>query len=76
MTENKVIKSWAARVTGSRAVRWAVGMPVALALVLFIASFFLDGPLRSTLEKKLNSDLKGYSVRLPGLHFQLLAVSP
>ena len=37
--------------------------------------FFLDGPLRSSMEKKPNSDLKGYSVRLTGLHFQLLDLS-
>ena len=75
MTEIIELKSWAARVKGSRAVRWGVGIPAALVIVLFSASFFLDGPLRSTMEKKLNSDLKGYSVQLPGLHVQLLGLS-
>lgn len=75
MTENITVKSRARRVLGSKTVRWVVGIPVALVLVLFIASFFLDGPLRSTMEKKLNNDLKGYSVRLPGLHFQLIGLS-
>ena len=59
----------------SKGVRWALGIPIVLALVLFIASFFIDAPLRRTMEKKLNSDLKGYSVRLPGLHLQLIGLS-
>ena len=75
MVENKTIPSWAKRLGGSKGFRWGVGIPVALVLVLFIASFFLDKPLRSVMEKKMNRDLKGYSVRLPGLHFQLIGLS-
>jgi hypothetical protein len=44
-------------------------------LVLFIVSFFLDEPLRRYTENKLNRDLKGYSVRLPGMHLQLVGLS-
>jgi hypothetical protein len=36
---------------------------------------FLDEPLRRYTENKLNQDLKGYSVRLPGLHLQLVGLS-
>jgi len=75
MAENIEQKSWAKRVRGSRVLRWGVGIPVGLALVLFVASFFIDEPLRAIMEKKLNRDLKGYSVRLPGLHFQLIGLS-
>jgi hypothetical protein len=75
MTEIIELKSWAARVKSSRAVHWGVGIPATIVIVLFSASFFLDGPLRSSMEKKLNSDLKGYSVQLPGLHVQLLGLS-
>ncbi|MEI6208162.1 MAG: DUF748 domain-containing protein [Desulfuromonadales bacterium] len=60
---------------GSKALRWVVGVPVALAIVLSVASLFLDEPLRTITEKKMNRDLKGYSVRLPGLRVQLLSLS-
>ncbi|OGU04916.1 MAG: hypothetical protein A2075_02220 [Geobacteraceae bacterium GWC2_58_44] len=74
VTESLNVKSRSERVRGSR-VRWVVGIPVALLLALFGASFLIDEPLRSSMEQKMNRDLKGYSVRLPGLHFQLLGLS-
>jgi len=55
--------------------RWVVGIPVILALVLFGASYLLNEPLRSNTEKKLNLDLKGYSVRLSAVHVQLIGLS-
>ena len=75
MTESMEKKSWAKKLKGSKTVRWVVGIPVALVLILYSASYFLDEPLRSSMEKKLNQDLKGYSVRLPGLHIQLIGLS-
>ena len=75
MTESNEVKSRIERLTGSRVLRWGAGAAVAFVLVLFVASFFLDGPLRRVMEQKMNRDLKGYSVRLPGLHFQLLGLS-
>ena len=54
---------------------WSVGILLGLLLLLFIASFFLDEPLRKSMESNMNSHLKGYSVRLPGLHFQLIGLS-
>lgn len=59
----------------SRLFRRAVGIPVAIALVLYTASYFLDEPLRRSIEKNINRDLKGYSVQLPKLHVQLLDLS-
>jgi hypothetical protein len=55
--------------------RWGAGILVTLLLVLFVASYFLDEPLRRSMETRLNSKLKGYSVRLPKLHFQLVGCS-
>jgi hypothetical protein len=75
MTESVEKQSRAHKLRGFRAVSWIVGIPVALALVLYGASYFLDEPLRSNMEKKMNRDLKGYSVRLPGVHVQLLGLS-
>ncbi|HPJ97636.1 MAG TPA: DUF748 domain-containing protein [Syntrophales bacterium] len=63
------------KLSDSRAFRWGVGIPAALALVLYIASFSLDEPLRSIIEKQINLDLKGYSVQLPKLHVQLIGLS-
>lgn len=58
-----------------KALRRGAGIVVTLLLVLFIASYFLDEPLRSSMENRMNSNLKGYSVRLPKLHFQLVGFS-
>ncbi len=69
------VKSWAKKLKDSKSVRWVVGISLALALVLYSASYFLNEPLRSNIEKKMNSDLKGYSVRLPGVHVQLISLS-
>jgi len=65
--DGKLKKTWV--------LRWVIGIPVALARVLYGASFFLDEPLRSTMEKNMNRHLKGYSVRIPGLHVQLSDLS-
>jgi hypothetical protein len=48
---------------------------VLILLALFFASYFLDEPLRVNMENRMNSSLKGYSVRLPKLHFQLIGFS-
>jgi len=75
MAERPGVTSWHERVKGFRVIRWVVGIPVALVLALFVASYLLDEPLRKSMEQKMNRDLKGYSVRLPGLHLQLLGLS-
>jgi hypothetical protein len=46
-----------------------------LLILLFAASFFVDEPMRRHMEAKMNASLKGYSVRLPGLHFRLIGMS-
>lgn len=58
--------------------RWGilvVGIISALALVLYFASFAFDEPLRSITENKINQNLRGYSVRLSGVHLQLIGLS-
>jgi len=59
----------------SRPLVWVLGVLVAVALILFVASFFLDEPLRRITEQKINRSLKGYTVRLPELHVQLIGLS-
>jgi Domain of Unknown Function (DUF748) len=46
-----------------------------LIVLLFIASFFVDEPMRRAMERNINQRLTGYTVRLPRLHFQLLGLS-
>ena len=75
MAESRADRTWAEKLKGSRVLRWVVGIPVALALVLYAASFFLDEPLRSNMEKNMNRDLKGYTVRLPELKVRLSDLS-
>jgi hypothetical protein len=63
------------RLRASRLLRWAIGVPVAFVLILFLGSFFLDEPLRRFMEERINHNLKGYSVRLPAAHVNLIALS-
>jgi hypothetical protein len=75
MAENIKEKSWVKRLLHSRVLRWGVGIVAALVMVLYVASYLLDEPLRRNMENTLNRDLRGYSVRLPKLHVQLLDLS-
>ena len=75
MAKSMEEKPWTRKLLDYRAFRWGVGIPAALALVLYTTSFFFDEPLRSAMEKKMNRDLKGYSVQLPKLHVQLIGLS-
>jgi len=56
-------------------VRWCTGICALVICVLFVVSYFLDEPLRISMENRMNSQLKGYTVRLPKLHFQLVGFS-
>lgn len=58
-----------------KAVLWVAGILAALILMVVIASFFIDEPLRRTTERRMNQSLKGYQVRLPKLHFSLIGLS-
>ncbi len=75
MAVNSTEKSRTKKILNSKWFRWGVGIPLALVLVLYGASYVLDEPLRSNMEKKLKQDLKGYSVSLPGVHVQLIGLS-
>lgn len=63
------------RVLSSRPLLWFLGILAAIALILYIASYFLDEPVRRMTEKNVNRSLKGYSVRIPQLHVQLIGLS-
>jgi hypothetical protein len=46
-----------------------------LILLIVIASFFVDEPLRRGIERGMNANLKGYKVTLPHAHFRLFDLS-
>ena len=75
MTENKTVKSRTRRIKGLGWLRWVIGIPVTLFLLLLAASYLLDEPLRAMLEQRMNRNLKGYSVRLQGSHLQLIGLA-
>jgi hypothetical protein len=58
MQESMAEKPWLKRVRDSRMFRWSVGVSAALILILKLVSYFLDEPLRSMMEKKLNHEGK------------------
>src|SRR6266705_2337469 len=58
-----------------RALLWLVVGVIGLAVLLIIASFFVDEPMRRSMEKEINRRLTGYSVRVPRLHFSLFNLS-
>ena len=59
----------------SRATLWTTGTIVAIVLILLVASFFVDEPMRRSMERRMNQSLKGYTVQIPKLHFQLIGLS-
>lgn len=59
----------------SKAVLWTFGGIVGLIVLLVIASFFVDEPMRRSMEREMNRRLTGYSVSLPKVHFHLFGLS-
>jgi uncharacterized protein involved in outer membrane biogenesis len=59
----------------ARLLLWTGGVVLALILVVFIAAFFIDEPLRRTMEKGMNEALDGYSVTLRKVDFNPLNFS-
>jgi Domain of Unknown Function (DUF748) len=53
---------------------WIGGSLLGLFLLLLLASFFWDEPLRRKMERQMNESLKGYTVTLPRAHFQLFGL--
>jgi Domain of Unknown Function (DUF748) len=54
---------------------WIAAVLVALILAVTLGSYLFDGPLRRELEKKMNANLHGYSVRLGHAHAGLFGLS-
>src|SRR5262245_39524673 len=60
----------AARYSG-RATAWIALVVVVLAILVIVASLFVDEPLRRRIEAGMNRKLRGYTARVPKLHFSL-----
>ena len=59
---------------GGRIALVAAGVIAVIALVAFIASFFLDGMIGPRIQSAMNSRLKGYHVTLGKVHLQLVGM--
>lgn len=58
-----------------RAVLWIVVGIIGLLVLVVIASFFVDEPMRRATERQINRSLTGYTARVPRLHFSLFDLS-
>ncbi|MDQ5856979.1 MAG: hypothetical protein M3542_01700, partial [Acidobacteriota bacterium] len=59
----------------SRRTLQVLAVIVALILLVIIASFFVDEPLRRHMEKRMNEKLTGYTAGIGDLDFNLFALS-
>jgi hypothetical protein len=64
----------AGRAGGRRGLRVLAVLGI-LIVILIVASFFVDEPMRRSMELRMNRSLKGYSVQIPHLHFSLFGGS-
>ncbi len=58
-----------------RVLVWLAAILGSLVVLVFIAAFFLDEPLRRRTEAKINAALKGYTVRIEKLDFHPIGFS-
>jgi hypothetical protein len=61
-----------------RALRFArrpLVVALSLVLLVFVASFFVDEPLRRSIERRMNDRLEGYDVLLPKLRVRVFSLS-
>ena len=54
---------------------WGAGAVALVVVAAVVASFFVDEPLRRSLERQLNARLQGYTVRIGALDFHPLGFS-
>lgn len=59
----------------SRGVLWVVGTLAAIVLVAFLASIFLQEPLRRSIERRMNARLIGYTVHIADLDLSLFGLA-
>lgn len=52
-----------------------LGILLGLVLLIIVASFFVDEPMRRAMERSMNEHLTGYDARIGGLDFHLIGFS-
>ena len=60
---------------GRRLWGWALGIPLALLVIIALAAAFIDEPLRAYAERQLNSRVDGYTFRIGKLDFHPIGLS-
>ena len=77
-TSNKVTGKrawhWPRPLTG-KPMRWVGLSLLAVVVLAFIASFFIDEPLRRYVERRMNESLDGYTVKIQKLSFHPIGAS-
>ena len=69
------LDSYFSKLVERKSVRW-IGSSISLILMLiFVAAFLLDEPLRRKMEADINKSFKGYSVRIGRLDFHPIGLS-
>ena len=69
------LDSYFSKLVERKSVLW-IGSSISLILILiFVAAFLLDEPLRRKMEADINKSLKGYSVRIGHLDFHPIGLS-
>lgn len=63
------------RLVKRRSVLWIAGSIALVLIVIFVAAYLLDEPLRRRMEADLNNRLKGYTVRIGRLDFHPIGLS-
>ncbi|HEY7317503.1 MAG TPA: hypothetical protein VIE89_08010, partial [Candidatus Binatia bacterium] len=58
-----------------KSVLWIGGSVLLILVLIFVAAFLLDEPLRKKMEADINKSLKGYSVRIGHLDFHPVGLS-
>ncbi|MGZ6987559.1 MAG: hypothetical protein ACXVH0_01210, partial [Thermoanaerobaculia bacterium] len=59
---------------GLRFVTRPLVVALTLILLVVVASFFVDEPLRRSIERRMNERLAGYEVRLPKLRLRVFSL--
>ena len=58
-----------------RLVLWAGGIIAVVVIIIFVLAYLIDEPLRRKIERDMNAQFKGYTVRLGKLDFHPIGLS-
>src|SRR4029434_9418493 len=58
-----------------RLIIWGGGILAVILIVIFVLAYLLDEPLRRRVEREMNAQLKGYTIRIEKLDFHPIGLS-